>query len=91
MFTEGFRRATAFWAMLGGWFGALGVLLYGTLSYDPNHMHFAPEWVSLAFIGLLGVAIGATTARARMRLSDTIVQAFRAGMQVQGNKPPKDE
>ncbi|MEV6496924.1 hypothetical protein [Streptomyces prunicolor] len=42
--------------------------------------HFAPQWVSFSFIFLLGVAIASTTAGLRMRITDTIVSAFRAGM-----------
>jgi hypothetical protein len=79
MVTEKVRRFGAALAMWGGWLGALGFFTYGTLSFDPNHMHFAPQWVSFAFIGLIGVAIAGSTARSRMRLSDTIVKTFEAG------------
>lgn len=57
---------------------ALGI--WSEINYDPNHGDFAPQWVGLAFIFLIGVAIAASGARARHRLSDTIVEAFRIGL-----------
>jgi hypothetical protein len=64
----------------GGWAGSLALGIWSVIEYDPNHGHFAPQWVGLAFIFLVGVAIAASSARARHKLSDQIVQAFRIGL-----------
>lgn len=79
METERLRRAAALILMWTGWLGALAVFAYATENFDPNHGNFAPQWVGFAFIGCIGVAIAGSTARSRMRLSDTIVAAFKAG------------
>ena len=77
---EGWRRFIASALMYGGWLICFGVFLYATLSFDPSKGEFAPQWVSFTFIAAIGVSIAAGAARGRMRLSDTIVSAFRAGM-----------
>jgi hypothetical protein len=77
---ESLRRALAVVAMMGGWAAALGIFAYATLEFDPNHGDFAPQWVGFTFILCIGIAIAGSSARARMRLSDTIVQAFKAGL-----------
>jgi hypothetical protein len=76
---ESGRRVCAACAMWGGWLGSIGVFTYASLSFDPDHGDFAPQWVGFAFIMLIGVAIAGSSARARMRLTDTIVGAFKAG------------
>lgn len=77
---EPIRRLSASVFQWGGWMGALGVFVFASVSYDPAHGKFAPQWVGLTFIGLMGLAIAGSVARSRMRLSDTIVDALRAGM-----------
>lgn len=74
----------------GGWLGSMGIGIWSEVAYDPNHGHFAPQWVGLAFIFLVGVAIAATGARSRHRLSDNIVDAFRIGLRNgQNDESPK--
>lgn len=74
------RRTIAAALMYGGWLACFGVFLYATLSFDPSKGEFAPQWVSFTFIASIGISIAAGAARGRMRLTDTIVSAFRAGM-----------
>lgn len=76
---ESARRATASVLQWGSWMGAVFLLIWAPLTYNPSKGHFAPQWVSLTFILLIGIAIAATTARSRMRLSDTIVSAMQVG------------
>lgn len=84
---ERVRRALAFAFMWAGWLGALTIFAYATATYDPNHGNFAPQWVGFSFIFCIGVAIAGSTARARMRLADSIVAAFRAGFEASDNRP----
>lgn len=80
MTLEKLRRALAVVGMWGGWLGSAGLGLWSVIDYDPNHGDFAPDWVGLLFIFLIGVAIAASSARARHKLSDTIIEAFRIGL-----------
>ena len=77
--TEPIRRGTAVFLQWGGWLCTIGVFIYATLEFDPNHGDFAPQWVPFAFILSMGIAIAGTLVRSRMRLTDTIIKAFRAG------------
>lgn len=81
---EKVRRPLALLFQWGGWLGCLGIGVWATNTYDPNKGQFAPPWVSFTFIFLMGIAIGGTTARSRMRLTDAIVHAFKAGQLVAG-------
>jgi hypothetical protein len=65
------------------WLGALAVFAYATVHYNPNEGNFAPQWVGFTFIALIGVGIAAGNTKAKHNLSDTIVAAFRAGMDAQ--------
>lgn len=65
------------------WLGALAVFAYATIKYNPNEGNFAPQWVGFTFIALIGVGIAAGNTKAKHNLSDTIVGAFRAGMDAQ--------
>lgn len=76
---ESVRRVGASVLQWGGWGGAVFLLIWAPLQYNPSKGHFAPQWVSLTFILCIGFAIAGTTARARMRLSDTIVAAMKMG------------
>lgn len=84
------RRAVASALQWGGWGGSLFLLIWGTINYDPAEGKFAPAWLSLGFIFLIGVAIAGTTARSRMRITDTIVQAFEAGYDASEDRRAQD-
>lgn len=75
------RVAVAYAAMWGGWLGSAALGLWSILEYDPNHGHFAPQWVGLVFIFLIGVAIAGSAASSRYKMADTIVGAFKAGLE----------
>lgn len=77
--TEPLRRIVAAVFQWGGWITCIGVFVYATSQFDPNHGNFAPQWVSFTFIFSIGVAIAGTLVRSRMRLTQTILSAFRAG------------
>lgn len=79
-------RAVALVSMWGGWLGSAALGLWSILEYDPNHGHFAPQWVGLAFIFLIGVAIAGTSSAARFRMAETIVGAFKAGLGAQDKR-----
>lgn len=78
---ESVRRVIASVLQWFGWLGSLALIIWATTEYDPHHGDFAPQWVGLSVIFLVGVSIAATSARARMRLSDTITKTFTAGFQ----------
>jgi hypothetical protein len=80
----GTGRIVASVAMWGGWFGSAGLGLFAVMNYDPNHLRFAPQWVSLAYIFLVGVAIAGTSVVSRLKLAQTIRDAFEAGFQARG-------
>lgn len=82
--TEKGRRLIASSLQWLSWWGALGLGFWAVQHYDPSEGKFAPQWVGLGYIFLVGVAIAATNARSRMKLSDTISQAFAAGMEAHG-------
>jgi hypothetical protein len=77
------RRALATVIQWGGWLYSLSIFIWATIEYDPSKMNFAPQWVGLSFILGIGFAIAGTTARSRMRLSDTIVTALQTGIEAQ--------
>lgn len=83
---EGIRRALASVFQWGGWLGCTGIYFWATNTYNPNEGKFAPQWVGFTFIFLIGVAIAGTTARSRMRNTDTIISALQAGMRVSENR-----
>lgn len=74
------RRVLAVLAMWGSWAAAMALGVWSVVDYDPNSGDFAPDWVGLTFIFLIGVAIAATSARSRQRMSDQIIEAFRIGL-----------
>lgn len=74
------RRAGANVAMWGGWAGSIGLGTWSIIAFNPERGDFAPQWVGLAFILLIGVAIAGSASAARYRMAQTIVDAFRAGL-----------
>jgi hypothetical protein len=76
---EAVRRTIASVLQWGGWGGALFMIIYSALNYDPSRHELPPSWYGLTTIFLVGVAIAGTTVRSRMRITDTIVRAFEAG------------
>lgn len=84
--TEPARRGTAIVLQWGGWLTTIGVFIYATLEFDPNHGNFAPQWVPFAFILSMGIAIAGTLVRSRMRLTDTIMNAFKAGARIRAEQ-----
>lgn len=76
---EEIRQLIAVLAQWGGWMGAMALGIYSSLTYDPTHGRFAPAWVNLAFIFLVGVALGGTAAMARIRMTRTLIHVFQAG------------
>lgn len=70
-----------------GWFGvatAMGLFTYSTLEYDPNALHFAPPWVSFAFIAAGFVSLMAFQAAGRLKVTDVVLRTsfelgFKAG------------
>lgn len=81
--TEHLRRTLTCILQWGAWLTTITLGMWSTLEFDPAKGHFAPQWVGLAFIFALGVAIAASVARSRMRLTDTILQVFKAGQKIQ--------
>lgn len=77
--TEPARRALSAFFQWGGWATAVGVFVYATSQFDPNHGNFAPQWVGFTFIFSIGLGIAGTLVRSRMRLTKTILEVFRAG------------
>jgi hypothetical protein len=77
--TEPARRVMASVCQWGGWLSTVGFGLYAVVEFDPNHGHFAPQWVTFVWIFSMGVAIAGTLVRSRMRLTKTILSAFSAG------------
>lgn len=80
--TERIRRVTASVLQWAGWITSAGLGVWSEVQYDPNHGDFAPQWVNLAFVFALGVAITASVVRSRMRLAGTIIGAMRIGHEV---------
>lgn len=80
--SESARRFIASAFQLGGWLGALGLGLWAVFSFDPSKGEFAPQWVSLGYIGLIGVGLAGTAARSRMRMTDTIIAAMKMGFRI---------
>lgn len=78
---EPLRRAGAVAAQWGGWAGAFGVYLWSVIQYES--VAERPQWVGSTFIISLFVAIVGTLVRSRMRLTQTIIDAFKAGVEVQ--------
>lgn len=76
--TEPIRRVLAGVAQWGGWAASVGLLVY-SIQFHPEKGDFAPQWVGLTFVMCIGVAIAGTLVRSRMRLTNTIMAAFRAG------------
>lgn len=87
--TESFRRTGAAVLQWGGWGTGLGIWLYAIINYNPAGGRFAPQWVGLSFIVALFVGVAGTLVRSRMRLADTILGAFQAGMAVAREKDAK--
>jgi len=88
---ESVRRVGADVLQWGGWGGAVFLLVWGTMNYDPSKGEFAPQWVSFTFILCIGLAIAGTTVKARMRLSDTIIAAMKMGFQISEDSRKEDD
>ena len=77
--TEPFRRVAASVLQWVAWATSAGVFIYATVKFDPDHGHFAPQWVPFAFIMSIGVGVSATLVRSRFRLTRAILGAFTQG------------
>jgi hypothetical protein len=85
-FTDGHEsalRAVIAFLAWGSWAAAIAIFAWATFTYNPNEGEFAPQWVGFSFILAIGVGIAAGSARARHKLSDTILAAFQAGLLAQ--------
>lgn len=78
---ERLRRATACVAQWGGWLGAIALYVVTVVQYDT--LEERPPWIGSGFVLLLFIAVVGTTVRSRMRLTQTIIAAFQAGVEVQ--------
>jgi hypothetical protein len=87
---EHIRRFLASLAQWVGWFGAFTLYLYSITQFNPSKGDFAPQWVGSTFIICLFVGIVGTLVRSRMRLSQTILAAFRAGVEIQRLRDEKN-
>lgn len=76
------RRAAALFLVFGGWCGSMLLGLWAVIEFNPSKGEFAPQWVGFGYIALIGVAVAASTARSRMRMTDTIVGAFATGQKL---------
>lgn len=85
---ERLRRATAFVAQWGGWLAAISLYIWSTTQYQT--VQERPPWIGSAFIFCLFVAIVGTLVRSRMRLTQTILAAFQAGVEVQRIRDEKN-
>jgi hypothetical protein len=88
---ERYRRAFAALTQWLGWAGAIGLYVWSITQYNPSKGDFAPQWVGSTFIACLFVGIVGTMVRSRMRLSDTILAAFKAGMLAAAESKKDDE
>lgn len=79
--TEPIRRMSAATLQWAGWLTCVGLGTWSIVAFDPNHGHFAPQWLGLTFIFALGVAIAASVVRSRMRMTKAILGAFKAGQE----------
>lgn len=75
------RRVGAGVAMWGGWAGFAGLGAYQISEYNPNKGMFAPQWLSFAILFLLAVAVAGSAAASRLKLAETIIDAFKAGLE----------
>lgn len=73
------RRGVALGVTWAAVAGGVGLFVYQTEAYDPNKFHFAPPWVSFAFIGCAAVAIIGANIAGRLKLTDVVVRAFETG------------
>lgn len=80
--TEPIRRVGASLLQWGGWAASIGLGIY-SIQFHPEKGEFAPQWVGLAFVFAIGLAITGSLVRSRMRLSHTILSAFKAGRSAQ--------
>lgn len=81
--SEPLRRIGASILQWGGWLSTLGFGLYSVIEFDPNHGNFAPQWLTFVWIVSMGLAIAGTLVRSRMRLTKTILHAFKAGSEAE--------
>ena len=86
---ETVRRVGAILAQWGGWTGAVAVYLFSVTQY--SRMQDRPQWIGSTFLILLFIAIVGTLVRSRMRLTQTIIEAFKAGVEVQRIRDERKE
>lgn len=79
---EAFRNGAALFLVIAGWLGSAILGLWAVFAYDPSAGEFAPQWVGLGYIFLIGVAVAASTARSRARMTETVIAAFKAGQAI---------
>lgn len=87
---EHIRRFTAAAAQWGGWLAAFTIYIYSITTYNPSQGNFAPQWVGSTFLICLFIGIAGTMVRSRMRLSQTILESFRAGVEIQRLRDEKN-
>lgn len=77
---EEVRRILLTVMAVGGWLAALGIGVWAVMNFDPQKHRFAPQWVTLSIIILMGTAIAAGAALGRMQSVRTLTKVFNAGV-----------
>lgn len=77
------RRIVLWTVSLGGWGYAVGMAIWATLEYDPQHGRFAPQWMTLSVFLSMGFALAAGVAVGRINSVRTLSRIFDAGMLAQ--------
>jgi hypothetical protein len=92
---EEHRRIALVVIAVGGWLGALGIAVWAVANFNPQHGRFAPQWVTLSIIILMGSAIAAGVAAGRMNSVRALTKVFNAGMlvgqEVDGKRDGEDD
>lgn len=73
VFNERMRRGTALFLLVGGWLTTITLVTLRSVG------DLGTQWGSLVIL-TAGVAIAATVTRSRMRLKDTILETYKAGL-----------
>jgi hypothetical protein len=85
-------RRVALWVVaIGGWGWAVGAATWAVFVFDPNHGHFAPQWLSLSVFLSMGFAIAAGAAIGRINSVRTLTAIFNAGMLAKQADDDKEE
>lgn len=80
MRNETVKRVTLWVLSIGGWAWAVGTATWAILEYDPQHGHFAPQWMSLSVFLSMGIAIAAGVSIGRFNSVHSLARIFEAGM-----------